>query len=201
MSAIVEHDCRLCGPFLLRDKTPETVNGTPEPLVDRTAEQCVQVTGNWVSALVANVNASTPAGIMREVEAVLSDANLEQFAKPASEGYMQSVMLGALDSAYEADTNNSIEAPEYSEPESLQASSRMLGAGSLTYRVIGFSSMEYATATDIFLQKKVLSPLSFAALDKKAQQKAFTVARTTKISMVRDVQRELARQVASGADL
>lgn len=203
MSAIVPApNCPVCGPFILRDKAPETVNGTPEPIISSTAADVSAVTGSWVIKIAESITATTPAGIMREVSASLDDAALEHFAKPASEGYMHGVMLGALDSAYEADTNNSIEAPEYQEPESLQASSRQLaGAKSVTYRVLGFSSLEYEEATDIFLSKKVLTRPVFDALSEKAKQKAFTVARAAKSSMILTVQRELARQVAIGADL
>lgn len=206
MSAILRHPrhCQFCGPFVLKDKTPETVNGTPEPIMETGATNAAAVTGAWANDLYYSITADTAAGIQRQIQSAINEKDLAALAKPTSEAIMHGVMLGSLDSAYEADTNNTVEAAELEAPEeeSVKASSRRLaGTNSTTYRILGFSSMEYERATDLFLEKKVLTRAVYDALDAKAKLKAFTMARTAKLNMLRVVQRELARQVAKGADL
>ena len=168
--------------------------------MERGAEAVAQVTGDWVSSLAEAVTATTPHAIGEQIRESIKAEQLAAFVTPTYEALSHGVMLGGLDSAYEADTENMIEAPEYTPP--VELSTRLaVGSRSTTYRVLGFSNMAYEDALDQFLERKVLTRASFDALNDKAKRQAFTIAGTTKLNIIRTAQRELARQVARGADL
>lgn len=198
--------CPACGPMLLSDRLPQSVNGSPEPIMDAGAKAVGEATGSWVDAIVSAVTAELPRAIYQQIRDAIKAQELEAFVTPTYEALSHGMMLGALDSAYEADTENTIEAPVMEAPEptglSEEASTYYLvGARSTTYRILGFSNLQYEDALDQFLERKVLTRASFDALSDKAKRKAFTIAGTSKLSIIKTAQRELARQVARGADL
>lgn len=193
--------CPACGPLRLSDRLPQSVNGSPEAIMASGVEAVAEVTGDWVDAIADACTAEMPHDLSKQIREAIKAQQLEAFVTPTYEALNHGMMLGSLDSAYEADTENLIEAPVMEEPEPAHLSHRLVGSRSTTYRILGFSSLEYETALDQFLERKVLTRASFDALSDKAKRKAFTIAGTTKLSLIQTAQRELARQVARGADL
>lgn len=169
--------------------------------MDTGSEAVAKATGDWVSAIASAIDSTTPSVISEQIRNAIKAEQLSTFVTPTYEALSHGMMLGALDSAYEADTDNSIDAPIFDPPPTEQLSHRLVGARSTTYRILGFSSAPYEEALNQFLERKVLTRASFDALNDKAKRRAFTLAGTSKISIVKTAQRELARQVARGADL
>jgi SPP1 gp7 family putative phage head morphogenesis protein len=168
--------------------------------MDAGATGAAKATGSWVLAIVDSVTAETPIAISRAMNDAIKAEHISEFVTPTFEALNHGMMLGALDGAYEADTNNTIDAAALSPPE-VELSHRLASSTSTTYRVLGFSNMTYESALDQFLERKVLTRASFDALTEKARRRAFTIAGTSKIQIIKTAQRELARQVALGADL
>lgn len=198
--------CPACGPLRLSDRLPQSVNGSPEPIMDKGSTEAAKATGDWVDAIVAACDGETPIVISRQITESIKATELNAFVTPTHEALVHGMMLGALDSAFEADTENSIDAPIYEPPAAELASYESYyhlatGQRSITYRILGFSSKPYEEALNEFLGKKVITRRSFDALSDKAKLRAFTMAGTSKISILKTAQRELARQVAIGADL
>jgi hypothetical protein len=189
-------------PRLLSEKEAERVNGSPETIIDTGVSEGTAVTAHWVSMIGLAVDGlATADAIMQALADALPPSAVKTFATPVQQALMHGVMLGAMDSAYEVTTGNEIAAPAFEEPESVQASARRLAEKPTAFRFLGFDSMPYESAVTKFLELKPVTQRVFEALDAKAKEKAFTVAGLGKKSMLKVVQRELARQVAQGADL
>lgn len=161
--------------------------------------KCSSATGEWADTIVGALHADTAPALNRQIQAALTDGHLESFSGPTEQALMHGVMLGALDSAYEVATNNAIDPPEFAKPKTLDQ--RRLAAEGGGPRIKGFSTFPYADAVTQFLERQVVTRRVFDALNEKAKLRAFTVARMSSLKMIRTVQRELARQVARGADL
>lgn len=184
------------------DKKAVAVNGTPEPITDHAVALGAAITGGWAKLISEAATGDNPIAINRGITSAIGAADLVHLAAPTEEALMHSLALGALDSAYEVETGNAIDAPALTAPETVKASGRRLVAvGEVTNRILGFSELPYQIATDQFLQLKVLTRKSWDALGDKAKLRSFTIANASKTSMVQTAQRELARQVARGADL
>ena len=183
------------------DKKATAVNGTPGPIIEKGTENAAVVTGHWSALIVSSISADNAVGIARQINASLQDASTDAYVAVCERALMHSLALGALDSAYEVETENAIEAPAGPAPETLRRASRVITLASVTNQILGFSELPYQAATDQFLQLKILTRKSWDALEAKAKLKSFTIANASKTSMIETAQRELARQVARGADL
>lgn len=183
------------------EKKAAAVNGTPEPIIATAVSDVALVTGAWAGAIASNCTGDNAIALNRDITSAIKTEDLALVADPTEEAIMHALALGCLDSAYEVETDNAIAAPALPAPESVKASRRMLAGGVVTNRILGFSSLPYAEATDQFLQLKVITRRSWDALSEKAKLRSFTIANATKKSMIEVAQRELARQVARGADL
>jgi len=199
-----EPGCPACGGVhLLKMVQPSTVYGSPEDLIDRGVTDAVAVTGRWADDVLRLVTGLDNGGaIQRVLQAAIGDELLDDFAGALSDELEQGIMLGALDSSFEAENDDTIDPPEFEAPASVeQAAQRdpivLLRKGTEP----GFSTHPLDAALDIFRAKKPLTSAVFEALSGKAKLKAFTVARMQRLGMIRTVQRELARQVRRGADL
>lgn len=200
--------CPDCGSRPLRgrylkaaEKKAAAINGTPEPIIVKAVADGSHVTGAWAKAIAGNCSGDNAVALNREITSALKDEDLDHLATPTEHALMHSLALGCLDSAYEVETENTIAAPALPAPEATKASSRILAVGDVTNRILGFSELPYSVATDQFLQLKVITRKSWDALEQKAKLKSLTIANATKTSMIETAQRELARQVARGADL
>jgi hypothetical protein len=186
------------------EKKATAVNGEPTPIVEKGTEHAAQITGGWADTIAASITSDNRIGIAREINNSLSDEDLAGFIVVSERALMHGLALGALDSAYEVETNNAIEAPAGPAPETEQLGARgkvVTLATSVTNRILGFSELPYQAATDQFLELKILTRRSWDALEQKARLRSFTIANASKMSMIQTAQRELARQVARGADL
>ncbi len=183
------------------EKKAASVNGEPAPIIARGTGNAAIITGGWATELAIGIHSDNPVGIARDIKAALAHVDLEPFTTASERALMHGLALGALDSAYEVETDNAIEAPAGPSPETLSARDNVIMLASVTNRILGFSELPYQAATDQFLQLKILSRKSWDALEQKAKLRSFTIANASKASMIETAQRELARQVARGADL
>ncbi|MFZ5896824.1 MAG: phage minor head protein [Myxococcota bacterium] len=197
--------CRACGSGphnrRLRLVQPSGANGSPEAIIQRASVDCSEVTGQWAEQIVRALSGTTPASINHQVTTALGREHIEAFAEPTERALTHSIMLGAVDSAYEATTNDTITPPAFKLPASL-ASSRTLAQSVVPPALIsGFAEMPYQSAVGAFLRLHPLPRRVFDVLSDKAKLRSFTIARMTSVAMIRTVQKELARQIARGANL
>jgi len=200
-----------CGARLLarggKSKDADSVNGSPEQIIDDGVVYGSHVTGRWVELIsYALEGKDTVTEIMAAVSRAMPEARATELVPSVHEALGHGVMLGAMDSAYETVTNNTIEAPAFEEPESIAARARagaplIVLVEGVAAGVAGFDAMPYGSAVAKFLELKPVTPKVWARLSDLARAKAFQVAGMARKSMLTVVQKELARQVQRGADL
>lgn len=186
---------------LLKRVDPSVASGTVEPIVTGGVEEAARVFGNWGATLANAVPVTDSAvRIRKALETALEGASTEELATAYHEGTTRSIMLGALDASFELETKDELELPEFEAPEE-DHGLHDHGADFLLSSVPGFVELPYSAAIARFLELKPVTRKVFDALDAKARVQAFTVAGANRASVVRVVQRELARTIARGEDL
>jgi hypothetical protein len=179
------------GRRLLRRVDPGSVNGSIETIVDRGVARTAELLVGFGAEIARSIpNTTSPIRIRQALDAA-AVGQLDDVADQIAQSLMHAVMLGALDNAHEVETNDQIKPAVFVE----------IGSPDFLLAVSGFGAYDYQTAVDRFLAAKPLTRKVFDALGHKARLRAFTVAGAAKRSIVRTVQRELARQVARGASL
>lgn len=179
--------------MLLKVVTANDANGSVESLVGGTVTDCAGVTGGWANRIADSIPVTDSAiRIGAAIRKVEHDLSLDELAAPSGDGFVHGVMLGSLDVQWEVDTDNQIEPAEFDDHEPTVL---------LTGGTPGFASMPYDAAVREFLALKPVTRKVFDRLGVIARARAFTVAGASRESIVRTVQRELARQVARGAEL
>lgn len=169
--------------------------GSVEPIVVGGTEDAAGVTGGWAEQIAGSIPATDSAiRIRAAIDAAARSLDVSELADVTGDAFVHGVMLGALDSEYELETDDSIEPEAFSGRDA----THLLAGGDYNPR---FSSLPYESAARQFLEQKPITPRAFARLDALARTRAFTVAGASRTSIVRTVQRELARQVLRGADL
>ncbi len=171
-------------PACLKNRQPETTNGSPEHLVERGVERAAKLTGQFAERLVAAVDGKSSAkAIKGALSSAASSFPLVSFSKAIEEELLIGLMLGALDSAIEADTEDQIEVATFDAKDPR------------------FTSRPMADAIKSFLSKRVVTKDVFDEMTDAAKKRAFTVAGLASESMVGVVQSELANRIDQGADL
>lgn len=179
--------------FRLKVVEATAANGSVETIVDDGVVASAVVTGGWATTIADAIPQTDSAlRIRAAIDAVERQLDVDELASVQGDGFVHGVMLGSLDASYELDTENAVEPAEFTAHDDVLL---------LTEPMPGFASMPYEAALREFLGLKPLTKRAFTKLDALARGRAFTVAGASRESIVRTVQRELARQVARGADL
>jgi hypothetical protein len=167
------------------------VHGSPDTLVVRGVDATLVVTEKLAGAIVRAVSGKSNA---KAIEAAINSAakgfGTSKLAAPIERELLHGALLGALDSAHEAETGAPVKV------ETFRALHSQLLASDT-----GFAGRPLKEAINAFLKKKAVTRDVFDAMEKEAQRRAFTVAGMANDAMVSTVKRELIRQVAVGADL
>ncbi len=170
-------------------RQPDTVNGSPERIIDKAVREAARETNRWVEKLTA---AATTAGngnaILRKLNAAASAIDLAPLARIVERRMMHGAMLGALDSQFETTTDIAVKPEQFASiaPEAIEPA---------------FAHKPYDAALRYFKNKKVVDKATFEQLSARAKQRAFTVARMANQEMLQTVHAELYKQIAAGADL
>jgi SPP1 gp7 family putative phage head morphogenesis protein len=173
-------------------KQPDTVNGSPETLIDKAVRESARATSKWIDAIATAVDGRDDAGaILRVLKAIPARLNIQPFARAAERRMMHGVMLGALDSVWERENEQTIA------PAKFAQTVLPVGPGAEP----SFSVKPYEQAVKWFKSKNVVDKATFESMSSRAKQRAFTIAGEQRDALLRTVHQELARQVAEGADL
>ena len=191
-----------CCAITLANKQPETVNGSPESIMDRGVRRAVKITGSWVDEIAEAVEGLGTSKEIREalrrIEQRLDQSELEG---ALAEADLQSGLLGALDAHYEAETEDIVAPAKFSGSEFvylLEERARSESGGR-------FASRGIDHAVGFFERLEVLQVNSLIEarewLDEYSVRHAFWVSGLVKKRMLQDVRKELSRQIAKGSDL
>jgi hypothetical protein len=164
------------------DATP---NGSPEELVDSGVLSAAEVTGGWADQIVRALEpAHTERAILSVLERFESGGfRVDDFAKIASEKFLLSTMLGALDSQWERENEQALEPITFA-------------IGPVPKNITGSS---FAEALKLWDKQQVLTRPAFDALQEGTRRRAFTVAGIAKSEILDTVHAELRRQIATGS--
>ena len=178
---------------MARQAQPGSVNGTPEDIIKRAERRATAQLAAWVGIFSKAVEGKTTAkAINSALIAAAKRLPVSTFRKGVEGANFHGSMLGALDSDWEQNNSRQIEVEEFRVGARVRS---LVGAEQ------GFSNDPLGQASETFFAKDVVDADTFAAMQKSAQRQAFTVANQASRQMLKDTQRELARQVAVGSDL
>jgi SPP1 gp7 family putative phage head morphogenesis protein len=181
----------------LLSRQPDTVNGSPETLVDRAVRETARETARWTDKIAAALEGYSDAGsILRQLKRLSDELNVQPFARVAERRMMHGLMLGALDSAWERENEQAVAPVAFAAPQLPGEGVPAVPAASPS-----FAGKPYSAALQWFRGKQVLSRASFEQLSVRAKRRAFTVAGMARDDMLEAVHAELLRQVQDGADL
>lgn len=170
------------------------VNGSPETIMDRGVREGARETSAMAAALEAACEGHSDG---RRLHTALTQAaeklSLDRLSATLERTIVRSLMLGALDSAWEAEADKPVEIPVLSERGVLLAG---FGAG-----IADFVAKPFAEAIKAFSEKQVMSRRAFDRLRAEAKRRAFTVAGLARKEMLTTAHSELTNAIAAGADL
>ena len=159
---------------------PETVNGSPEVLVEDGVKAGAKTAAGWGEQIVAALEGKTHEF---EIRAAIQQAgarlDISAFARDAEQLIMRGLMLGALDSVWERENDQDIAPTKFA----------------ATTPERQFVYAPFSTAVQEFERRKVLPPAAFRALEVGARRRAFTVAGLAKQELLDATHAELLRQL------
>lgn len=166
-------------------KQPSTINGSPESIIDLGVGQGVADVQPWIDRYEAAVRGKEkPGDIASALKSAHRGLSTSKFEDRVFERLLHGAMLGALDSAYEFENDEQVDAVDLAEDKNPR-----------------FARLPFAAAKKDFLARKVVSKKVFDRMTKTAKRRAFTVAGAANDEMLRIFRAELARQIAEGGQL
>lgn len=176
-------------------RQPDTVNGSPETLIDKAVRETARICSKWASQIAEAVDGREDAGsILRALKSMPDRFNIQPFARAAERRMMHGVMLGALDSVWERENDQPVAPAKFA-----QAILPPLPAGPGAEP--SFAIKPYEAAVKWFKAKNVVDRATYESMSARAKRRAFTMAGNATGDMLKVAHQELARQVAEGADL
>ena len=163
---------------------PESVNGSPDVLVETGVTLSARETAKWTNALAQAVEGLTTApAIFEALTRAAQGLPLASFARIAERKVMHGAMLGALDSLWERENDEIIQPASF-------AVQRALFRGSGT-----FVSSPFDEAVKQFKSLAVVDRDTFEQMSAAAKRRSFTIARLARQELLAAAHAELARQI------
>jgi len=183
-------------------KQPSTVNGSPEPLVDRGVSESARETRRWADAIASSVEgAETPTAIYDAMNRAAEGIDLSPFARAVERRLVQGIMLGALDSLWERENDEELKAEAFSRV----FAERVLMRGRPVPCMFAdparaFADQPFDKAVRAFRSREVLPKDLFEQLSAAAKRRSFTIARLANQELLTAAHAELTRQIELGRD-
>lgn len=166
-------------------RQPSTVFGSPETLIAAGVEEGVEELARWIEQYATAAAGKESA---REVVAALRRVHLSisrtRFEAAIEKRLVHGAMLGALDSAFEVESGEQVEAVDLQLDE-----------------LPKFTRLEFEEAVREFLRREVMTKEAFDALSAEMKRQAFAVAGAANDELLRLFRAELARQIGEGGQL
>lgn len=180
-------------------KQPETVNGTPETIIDRGVRELARETQRMGLQIAESTEGlSTGPDIFRATnEAVTERIDLSRMARALERRLVHGIMLGAYDHFIEREEGVIIAPEKFTrgEGDPLELAAVPEGADPK------FASMPFDRARRFFVEKQVLRKDLFEQLSAGAKRRAFTIARLNSQNLLELAHSELGKMITAGFDL
>ena len=170
---------------------PDLGHGSPDAIVERGLRDGARLAEGWATALISSVEGQSDApAIHRALENAAEQLDLDPIASSLERTLVRGLMLGALDSAWEAEREGG--------SRGLVAT---MGAPLLLGAEPGFITKPFQEAIAFFLGKKVLPRREFDRLRAEAKSRAFTIAGQASEVILQTAKDALAAAIQAGSDL
>ena len=179
-------------------RQPNVRHGSPEDVIARGLSEGARHCTGWASTLSASVDGLTTAtGIFRALASAAGGLPLHAMSSSLERTMVRSLMLGALDAAWEAENDRLIEIPAFDRARGavLLAPATPPGQGT------DFTAKPFQEAIAFFTSKSPIPKKDFDLLRAAAKQRAFTVATLARQEMLDTAHAELTKAIEDGADL
>lgn len=174
---------------------PETVNGSPDVLIETGVKEGARITAAWANALGAAVEGLDKGGEIFEALARASqELPLAGFARATERRLLHGAMLGALDSSWEIENEQLITVEAFTAPRVLAREE--FEPGDVDRK---FVTRPFDQAVKLFKEREVLTPDRFAQLSAAAKRRAFSIAKLARQELLATAHAELGRQLETGA--
>lgn len=175
-------------------RQPKSEHGSPEALIDAGVRETVRETARWGQSLIgATDGIKTATGIAAALNRAAARLPLTTFARVAERRILHGLMLGALDSLWERETDEPVPLERFAAIRT----EVMLMATQLS---LPFAEQPFDRAVRMFRERRVLPPDVFRQLTAAAKSRAFTVAKLARQDLLDTVHAELARMIEAGKD-
>lgn len=175
-------------------RQPKSEHGTPESLIDRGVRDTARETARWGNALISATDGlETGGAIFSALSRAAAKLPLTTFARTAEIRVLHGLMLGALDSLWERETDELVPLERFAAVRG----DVILMAEQLS---LPFAEQPFDRAVRMFRERRVLPPDVFRQLTAAAKSRAFTVAKLARQDLLDTVHAELARMIEAGKD-
>lgn len=173
-------------------RQPESKNGSPEALIDGGVKETARETARWGVQLVdATDGIETATGIAAALDRAAERLPLTTFARVAERRILHGLMLGALDSLWERETDEPVPLERFAAVRS----EVILMAEQLS---LPFAEQPFDRAVRMFRERSVLGRDMFEQLAGAAKRRAFTIAKLARQDLLDTAHAELARMIEAG---
>lgn len=191
MDRFGEHVC--CG------RQPSTTYGSPESIIDKTTRELSLQTREWANEIIGAGAGGTTAGqIYSAIYHAWLGLDRDEFARSLGRRVLHGEMLGALDSHFERNTDETVDPAKFAAHRDQLI--ELVDPASILPRPT-FSDLSYKSASEFFKSKKVMPKATFDQLATGAKSRAFSIARMTSKDLLDLVHAELGKMISQGADL
>ncbi len=157
--------------------------GSPDVLVERGVAEGSNVSASWAERFVDAAGGTSATNLHTSLAKAANGLDLERMARALERRVLHSLMLGALDSDFEANEEIIVPVVRFDVGRT------------------GFVTKPFAEAIRFFLQKQVMPRRAFDRLAAEAKRRAFTIAGLARDEMLTTAHAELSRAIAAGDDL
>ena len=173
-------------------RQPKSEHGSPEALIDAGVRETVRETARWGQSLIgATDGIKTATGIAAALNRAAARLPLTTFARVAERRILHGLMLGALDSLWERETDEPVPLERFA---AVRAEVMLMA----TQLSLPFAEQPFDRAVRMFRERNVLPRDTFAQITGAAKKRAFTIAKLARQDLLDTAHAELARMIEEG---
>ena len=169
--------------------------------MERGVAQTARVTAGWASqiAKACKVDEPTPKKLASAIDKAAKGFDLEAFASVVERRILHGIMLGALDSLWERETEEEVQLETFKE---LVGQTVLFEGGqprSLFDSSKAFARLPYQQAIALFEKRRIVTRKQFDRLRAETKRRSFTIAGLAQKELRQAAHAELTRQLKAGA--
>lgn len=196
-------------------RQPESINGSIEDVIDRGVRQTSVISRRWTSSICSACEGKTDArSIWKAIKGAVEKLDVRPFAMSVERQVMHGAMTGALDSQYEATTDEVVKPEPFTAEAGYGSRVALAKIDDEDEEEDGtipptpgpeakprYTRSSYREAIKHFKLKRPVSKSSFDRMSAAAKQRSFTVAGLASDHALKIAKSELERAIVDGRSL